>query len=592
MNFKLKHLFKVWLIFSLALVCSVSTSQAKEEKELELNTKENIETHIRNKLEETLLMIIKPSRFFINVEVKTRKNRVVKEKAVYLGKLGAQESTKAKSKVIWEPLTKRVTSIRVDFYVHPLVEPSKVEIALRLIKSTTPFATKRNLKINKHEMGLYPKNVLLSEYVDGAVYWVKTNQEIIMKAFNWVVSIVFILAFIYGTLRFSIKKFKVFKEAVHNRINEIKYLGLEPPAVKLEKSLDENLVSQIKLFESRLNTVEKKALEIRKWIYLEKFGVNETLRFLPKLLGESTFSKVYACLSTDMQRKWQEIINTYDDSHHKEIVLNFLRDRNLEGMQEKDNSKMSAILDEMTVSLNVEELSIFLTIEPKYGPFLLTSLPEEIVLEVMEKLNAKVRFKIAEEGVNYKDNDVSFHRTEIREVIEKVKVRQELHKIESLKYDFLLDNLAYSEEELFFEQVKRTKTDRLKSIFRLSLPQDFIEKMPTRVLSIILSKVDLTRRVKFIMSFNEEKKKTIMDHFDNHEPKVAMILRQEISRFEGDPNLMAQLKFKAKVIKQEFNEVVKKEFRQNDVLFSIIEKDLVKWINLKKKDQEGGKKAA
>ena len=173
--------------------------------------------------------------------------------------------------------------------------------------------------------------------------------------------------FIYASLRFSIRKFKQLKKVVHNRINEIKYLGLEPPAVKLEKSMDENLISQIKLFENRLNTIEKKALEIRKWFFLNKFGVNETLRYLPKLLGETNFSKVYTKLSTDMQKKWQDIINTFDESEHKEIVLSFLRERNLEGMQEKENSKVSAVLDEMTVSLSSDEISIFLTLEPKYG---------------------------------------------------------------------------------------------------------------------------------------------------------------------------------------------------------------------------------
>ena len=193
MNLRVKHLIKAWLIFSFALVCTVSTSYARNEKKNSLNSRSGIANHIRGKLEETLQMIIKPSRFFINVEVKTRKNRVVKEKAVYLGKLGVQEATNTKSKVIWEPLTKRITSIRVDFYVHPLVEQNKVEIALRLIRNTAPFVTKKNLELKKHEMGLYPKNVLLSEYIDGAVFWIKTNEKILTKALKWVIGIVLIV---------------------------------------------------------------------------------------------------------------------------------------------------------------------------------------------------------------------------------------------------------------------------------------------------------------------------------------------------------------------------------------------------------------
>ena len=178
----------------------------------------------------------------------------------------------------------------------------------------------------------------------------------------------------------------------------------------------------------------------------------------------------------------------------------------------------------------------------------------------MEKLSGKVRFKIAESGVNFKENtsDVSFDRNEIRKVIEKVKVRQELHKIENLKYDFLLGDIAYAEEHNFFEQIKMTETDRLKEIFRMSLPQEFIEVMPTRVSSIILSKVDLSRRVRIILCFKKEKRRIVLDHFDNHEPKIAMILRQEISRFEKDQILWHSFSLKQKILKKIFLRLLKK----------------------------------
>ena len=151
---------------------------------------------------------------------------------------------------------------------------------------------------------------------------------------------------------------------------------------------------------------------------------------------------------------------------------------------------------------------------------------------------------------------MSFDRNEIRKVIEKVKVRQELHKIENLKYDFLLGDIAYAEEHNFFEQIKMTETDRLKEIFRMSLPQEFIEVMPTRVSSIILSKVDLSRRVRIILCF-KGKERIVLDHFDNHEPKIAMILRQEISRFEKDQILWHSFSLKQKILK-DFLRLLKK----------------------------------
>ncbi|PIK14830.1 hypothetical protein [Halobacteriovorax sp. JY17] len=335
----------------------------------------------------------------------------------------------------------------------------------------------------------------------------------------------------------------------------------------------------VERFKSYSKTSAKDAaLLVKGWLQLNTKQSQSALRALVQQLENVDLSEVFSMLTDRERNEWKDLLNkplsTAELASANKYISNEVVQRIIIPNVITDPETYDLI-----IRIRPEQVSELIEKKPEISSVLLNVLNTTFLNKVLSHCDEEKRGKIVDSAFEVREQDIINSQDKLKEVLQEYV--QTFDKIPFIdKVITILPDASLDIELSLYEKLhKNTSVKRIKEVGMLSFPSFLIERFDEKNLKAILSEYDLEKKVKMLLTADEDIKKKFMDIYAPSGSKANDLLSLEFENYEKDERELEKLMNDKDAHWKSFVDYVRKRIVKDKELLNAAEEAIDTWTH-------------
>jgi hypothetical protein len=316
------------------------------------------------------------------------------------------------------------------------------------------------------------------------------------------------------------------------------------------------------------------------------------LRAVSAQLEDKEIDVIYKQLSLPERERWRLMLNKKIE--HSELIEanKYIAAEVIRSMVKGSKIKDLELID-LLISLTDQQILNFIEQKKNEAGILMNLLSPQIVARVMDQLHPIRATELMEQSFLFQFSDITDNFAAFKGTL---KTFLKAHSPSPFGANLcqILPLATPEKEKLIYGQLAKTvSVEELKKIAFGQLPSAVVGNLPKEFLKLVLTHYPMNKKVRLILSLDEEKQNYFLDAFADKGTTSREMIDLEITNIKGTPGELKRISMRSADYWSDFVGVVREFVQKNGEFKNDIEFVLIDWFEtLSSGQSESAKKAA
>lgn len=288
------------------------------------------------------------------------------------------------------------------------------------------------------------------------------------------------------------------------------------------------------------NTPKDAVLLIKKWIRENDKNSKSALRALVQQMDNDILKTVFSSLSEEERSSWRGLLDKPLASTELARANDFISNQIVQSVIVPELIDDPETYD-LILKLTPEQVALMVEQKPEISAVLMNALSLTFVSEVLSSCKESQRENIINMSVNISPSDVIKNQDALKQTLsEYVDVKESKPFVQKI---LKLVSVSTPELEgtLFKAIANNVNADVLLETARNNFPAELISELPVPFLKSILSSYPLDKKIKMLLSIDDELQGTFVNIFAPEGSKANDLVSVEFESYERDERRMEEI---------------------------------------------------
>ncbi|EQC45238.1 hypothetical protein M899_3157 [Bacteriovorax sp. BSW11_IV] len=288
------------------------------------------------------------------------------------------------------------------------------------------------------------------------------------------------------------------------------------------------------------NTPNDAIMLVKKWVRGDEKGSDSALRALVQQMENDELKIIFGSLSENERTHWRNLLDKPLHGPELSRANDFISNQIVQSVIVPSTIDDPETYD-LILKLTPEKVVAMVQADPKMSAILMNALSLSFVNEVLSKCPENIRDTIINKSVEVKAKDVVAAQGTLKSLLAKyVETVEEKPFVEKL-LKLIPMTTPDLEESLFKALARNINADVLKTTALSNFPAALISELPVPFLKSVLSSYPLEKKVKMLLSVDEEIRTIFMEIFAPEGSKANDLIMIEFESYERDESEMDKI---------------------------------------------------
>jgi hypothetical protein len=316
---------------------------------------------------------------------------------------------------------------------------------------------------------------------------------------------------------------------------------------------------------------------VKNWLKIMPKGAREGLILLAKELESEDLLDLFKQLKIEDRKEWQKVIGSSTGLEDFNIGRNFLDSQILQDII-VPNDLVDDETKSMLAGMAPVNLAKMINENPAIGPLLMNTLSTVFIIQMMEFIGQDSMEELTSSAAATSEEDLKKLGPELKKLLQNYD--QGIMKVPFIdKVSEIIPQVDYEKEEFFFKALGKSGDQNLIfEVVRDNLPFGLMETLSESVLKNILSQINKTAFVEFLVCVEEDKRNIYLNARAPEGSKARELIQIDLDTIIKNDIETAKMKKKTKQVIGSFVNSVRKIVRANPAIADEIEPNIYTWL--------------
>lgn len=316
---------------------------------------------------------------------------------------------------------------------------------------------------------------------------------------------------------------------------------------------------------------------VKNWLKIMPKGAREGLILLAKELESEDLLELFKQLKIEDRKEWQKVIGSSTGTEDFNIGRNFLDSQILQDII-VPNDLVDDETKQMLAGMAPVNLAKMINENPAVGPLLMNTLSTVFIIQMMEFVGQDSMEDLTSSAAATSEEELKKLGPELKKLLQNYD--QGIMKVPFIdKVSEIIPQVDYEKEEFFFKALGKSGDQRLIfEVVKDNLPFGLMETLSEAVLKNILSQINKTAFVEFLVCVEEDKRNIYLNARAPEGSKARELIQIDLDTILKNDIETAKMKKKSKQVIGSFINSVRKIVRANPAIADEIEPNIYSWL--------------